>query len=659
MKRLVLCSLVLPLALILCMSSGVLYAAEGFQDVIVKRTGDKCTINGQRLTISIDRKDFGIIVEDGSCAWNILPAANNDLSLEIGNVPVKMSFTDAQNIIFSPYKTGFKTGFKIELSQFIHEGKCLDLKMYLFVCIERHEGNVVFDIAAEEGDAVIKECLWPKGFDPETVDYTVMPYMQGMLLPRNWQKKVRLYNSMTYGRGLYMPWWGHQKDKSAVLVILETPDDAGCNFEHPAGGPTKIEPRWMHSLGKLSYPRSLRLCFLEEGNYVSIAKRYRRYVKEKGHFVSLKEKIVRSPLVEKLIGSPIIHTGILTHIQPASNYYNKEDASKNHRFTTFSERAEQLKALSEKGITQAYLHLDGWGFRGYDNLHPDILPPSPEAGGWEGMKHFAEVCDQLGIIFAVHDQYRDYFHDADSYDPNLTLIMENGERPFGNTWYGGDQSVLCPRMIPGHVMKNHETIHAHGVKLRGAYLDVFAVVPPEECYNPEHPVTRTQCMKFRGDGLDIIRSFGGVVSSEEPSGWAIPYIDLVHHGPYPLDPNPGGGSAVGIPIPLFNLVYHDALITPWFSGMNKGGWGIPDTDQSYLHCLANAGMPYLSIVPNGESLSRVKNACALNKRVAFLEMVNHEFLDETYRAQRTTFADGTEVTVNFDEGTFKISPSLD
>jgi hypothetical protein len=39
-------------------------------------------------------------------------------------------------------------------------------------------------------------------------------------------------------------------------------------------------------------------------------------------------------------------------------------------------------------------------------------------------------------------------------------------------------------------------------------------------------------------------------------------------------------------------------------------------------------------------------------------MINHEFLDETYRLQRTTFADGTSITVDFEKDTYKIEPPL-
>jgi len=43
------------------------------------------------------------------------------------------------------------------------------------------------------------------------------------------------------------------------------------------------------------------MAFVADGNYVDLAKRYRRYVMESGLFVSLKEKIARTPIVSDLI----------------------------------------------------------------------------------------------------------------------------------------------------------------------------------------------------------------------------------------------------------------------------------------------------------------------------------------------------------------------
>ncbi|MEN6578394.1 MAG: DUF5696 domain-containing protein [Phycisphaerales bacterium] len=614
------------------------------------------TIRGTKTRVELNPATLQMTIQAGDSTWSTVASSGGDLLVESSGKGLSLCLADAGRRTVSAYRTGFKTGVKVSLGEFRQEGTSIDVGIDLFMCLEGTDQELVCELIAREKGAQVLECAWPPAPAESSFDATVVPFMQGMLLPKSWPKQVYLYDTMSYGRGLYMPWWGHQKGQAAMLVLIETPEDAGCRFEHPAGGPTRMQLRWVHSLGELRYPRRVRLCFFAKGNYVTLAKRYRRHVQETGHFVSLREKIARNPLVGKLIGSPVVHTSILSHIQPESQYYNKDDPAKNHQYTTFDERAEQLRGLKEKGIDRVYVHLDGWGFRGYDNLHPDVIPPCPDAGGWEGMKRLADACDELGFVFAIHDQYRDYYLDAKSYDPNLTIVDREGQRPVYGVWYGGKQSILCSRLAPGHVRKNYTWLLNHGIKVRGAYLDVFAVVPPDECYNPDHPATRADCLQYRGMCMDFIRSTGGVVSSEEPADWAIPHIDLVHHGPFALSPGPGEGPAMGIPIPLFNLVYHDALQLPW--SLSKGNWGIPETDLGYLHGLANAGMPYLSPVPGDEELTLVRTMCALNQRVGLLEMTNHEFLDDSFRKQQTTFADGTTVVIDLDRDTFEISPKL-
>ena len=567
----------------------------GGPKVNVVQKEQKWVIKGPKNSVSLNPSDLQMSATARGNTWKMSASFPGDLVVENSGAALSLRLADAGRKEISPYRTGFKAGLKITLADFTHKDTKLDLRIFLFVCLESQRDELICELVPAEKSTTILECCWPAGLSGDSFDTTVVPFMQGMLLPKSWPKKVWLYNTVCYGRGLYMPWWGHQKADAAMLVLLETPEDAGCRFEHPAGGPTKINLRWIHSLGRLTYPRRARICVFDKGSYVDIAKRYRRHVIETGHLVSLREKIARTPLVGRLVGSPVVHTGILSHIQPESSYYHKDDPAKNHQLTTFQTRAGQLRRLAAKGIDRAYVHLDGWGFRGYDNLHPDILPPCPEAGGWQGMKTLADTCDKLGYLFAIHDQYRDYYLDAKSYDPRHTILDKNGARPHGSTWFGGRQSILCSSLAPGYVRRNYRSLLEHSVKVRGAYLDVFAVVPPDECYNPEHPATRADCLRYRGECLDFIRASGGVVSSEEPADWAIPHIDLVHHGPYALVPNPGRGPAMAIPVPLFNLVYHDALLLPW--SLAKGAWGIPQNDLGYLHGLANAGMPYLSLNP--------------------------------------------------------------
>jgi hypothetical protein len=635
-------------------------ADSGVPPVRVSRDGNAWRLEGVRTKVLLDLETLRVVASTPSGTWTTRPSFDGDLRLGDASGRDRGAFrlASAARRSAGPYRTGFQTGIKVSLAGFSAVGGPeAAARLDLFVGLDGPDEDLVCRILADDGEFRVRELIWPASFEPDSFASTVVPFMQGMLLPRTWPRRIRLYDEMSYGRGLYMPWWGFAREGAAVLVLLETPDDAGCRFDHPAGGPTSIDVRWVHSLGRWSYPRVVRFAFLEKGGYVGLAKRYRRHVVESGRLVPLKEKIARNPLVGRLVGAPVVHTSILYHVQPQSSYYDKKDPARNHQLVTFDRRARELRALATLGVGRAYVHLDGWGFRGYDNLHPDILPPSPEAGGWDGLKSFGDACDALGFIFAIHDQYRDYYLDAATYNPRNAQVGENGRREFHSTWYGGTQTYLCPSLAPGYVARNHRAVLDHGVKLRGAYLDVFAVVPPDECYNPEHAVSRSECLKFRGACFDLVRSYGGVVSSEEPADWAVANLDLVHHGPFPLDPDPGSGPAMGIPVPLFDLVYHDAILLPWSLG--KGAWGIPETDLGFLHGLGHAGLPYLSIAPSAAELAQVRTMCALNARVGLMELVGHEFLEGSYRRQRFTYADGTMVTIDLDAGTWGVSPKLE
>ena len=125
-----------------------------------------------------------------------------------------------------------------------------------------------------------------------------------------------------------------------------------------------------------------------------------------------------------------------------------------------------------------------------------------------------------------------------------------------------------------------------------------------------------------------------------------------------------GTPQIGVGVPLFNLVYHDCVVEPWM--MEK----ISETEDYMLYALLNGGAPYLvrdGAYPNidgafdgylpltqEEMVKRCALVSELHKIVGKEEMVRHQFVDGDYRIQRTTFAGGTEVTINLHDGTYVI-----
>jgi len=609
-----------------------------------EETDDAWVVRTPAMEYRLHKSDLSASVTTSAGVWEMLPADARDVQAQ---KPFSLLSAGAKKA--APFHTGYSVGMTLALREF---ESAPGLEVVLGVNLMGNE--IVFEVAAPQ-DAPVGALQWPKALKTGKSDVTVLPSMQGMLLPGDWPQDFNR-KEVANSRTLYMPWWGVLRGGRGVLGILETPYDAGVDISHNSGGPTRVEPLWYATLGKLGYLRRARYVFQDEAaTYVTLAKRYRRYVKETGRFVSLEEKRVRTPALEDVIGRPVVHMGALYHFVKEASLFNKDKIEANHNLTTFDKLAGRLRDLKASGIGAAYVHLDGWGFYGYDNGHPDVLPVGEEQGGWAGLRRFADTCAELGYLFAVHDQYRDFYFNAASFDDRLAALRADGTREEHSTWCGGPQTILSPRFAPEYVRRNHDLFAAHGVNVRGAYLDVFSVVPPEESAQPAQPVTRAECAQYRRECFDLLRARGYVVSSEEPTDYLAGTLDLVHHGPYWLTPSLGGGKAIGIPVPLWGLVYHDSLLIPW--GMSEdGGWGIPEGDAGRLHCLLNAGMPYVHPGAGEEMIARVKEACELNRHCATSEMVNHEFLDapESYRRQRAAYANGTVVTVDFDTKQYTI-----
>jgi hypothetical protein len=615
-----------------------------------EETDSAWTLYTPALKVTIDRNNLAMTALCAGKTWRFKACDSAD----IRGPDIKADgFRDAASRTAEPFRTGYSQGVLIHLREFPDQP---DLEFILGVHLT---GNEMRCTLTAPGDAIeFNEIQWPKPIETgnSANDMAVIPMMQGILLPGTWEQKLRR-KELVNSRTLSMPWFGQLQAGDGVLTIYETPDDAGVQYMHDPQKGTTIEALWYSSLRKVRYPRRIRYIFGADQNHVTMAKRYRRHVREAGRFVSLEEKRIRNPRLEKVIGHPVVHIGALYHYVQESNYYNKEKQEANHQLQTFEEIEAKLRNLKDAGV-DAYVHLDGWGYYGYDNGHPDVVPVGEEQGGWEGLKKLADTLDDFGWVLALHDQYRDFYLNAASFDRRLAKLNRDGSYDEHAIWCGGAQTILSAVHAPGYVRRNHDWLAAHGIDIKGAYLDVFAVVPLEESYHPEHPMTRTDCLQYRKQCFDLLRARDYVISSEEPVDMYVPTLDLVHHGPWFMFEE---GKEWGIPAPLFDLVYHDSILLPWTTS-EAGGWGIPEKDAGRLHCLLHAGLPYVNPGracgedPESDAyLARIRECIRLAQRCGTVEMTNHEFLGDSWRRQRSTFADGTAVTVNFDTKAYEIT----
>ncbi|RJV30425.1 hypothetical protein DWX22_00590 [Coprococcus sp. AF18-48] len=620
---------------------------------------------GTEIRFDESRLSFTITHEGDS--WNWGEGFRPRMECEEGTI----YFADAKKISHEEWKTGIGHGILSHFEGFELNGADAGIAFDTIVWIEEVSGDVFFEWVPLSTETVkVKSVYWPgyMEFDEKKDSwYTLLNWQQGLLVPNTWKTAVDkvVFDGFMGTAGAYMPWFGQVKDRAGYIAICEQPWNAAYYTEHPAEGPyTHVGIRWEPSLGKMDYRRVMKYSFVKDCDYNDLCKIYRNYVIEKGRFKSLAEKAVKTPSIDQLIGSAFLHKGIKTQVMTNSDFYDAENPDKNNHLTPFSVRTEEIKKFYELGVEKLYLHLDGWAEPGYDNQHPDYLPACEKAGGWKAMKELSDTMHECGYLFGIHDQYRDYYYAAKTFDENFATRLADGTIPSHARWAGGPQTYLCATQAPFYVKRNFTEIMDNGIKLDCAYLDVFTCNEGDECSHPWHKMTRRECYEYRNACFEYLLSKGILPSSEEVNDWAIPSLVFCHYAPYDFMLDRPGSPKKGIPVPLFNLVYHDCLIEPWM--MDK----VSEEEDYMLYAVLNGGAPYL--VRDGayqntdgsfaggveisieDQIKRCKVVSDLHEKVAKCEMVRHEMVDGNPEVQRTTFADGTVVTVDFQAQIYQI-----
>lgn len=633
-----------------------------------KRGTDMISVNGGGVTIRFDEETLCCEFARGKGNWKWRADRAPALECRHGTV----LFSAAKIIRHQVIKNGVGEGILSHYEGFgTADGAVCGYAFETLIWIEAASGHVRCEwIPLSEEGLEVKAVFWPVEMEfeePKKSWYTLINEEQGILIPNTWETELRpvMFEGRFCTAGSYMPWFAQVKDKAGCLVLCETPWNAGYEAEHPAGGPyTHIRVRLEPSLGKMDYRRIVRYTFLDDCDYNDICKEYRRYAMETGLFRSLAEKAEKNPSVDRLIGCAVMHTGIKKSVQPESRFYDREHPENNESVIPFSVHEREVRELYKLGVRKLYLHLDGWGQPGYDNQHPDYTPACTEAGGWDGMRSLADTMRELGFLFGIHDQYRDYYKRARTFDPEYACMLPDGTIPGHHTWAGGEQAYLCATQAPYYVKRNFTELKEHGIRPDCAYLDVFTCNEGDECSNPRHRMTRRECYEYRGRCFSYLLSEQILTSSEEVSDWSMPELIFCHYAPYDFMLRKPGSPKYGIPVPLFNLVYHDCLVIPWM--MDRIG----ENEDYMLYALLNGGIPYLlrdgaypgtdGAFSDGqrkkllEDIERCRVVSQLHERVAKQEMIRHELLSEDGTVQRSIFADQTAVTVNLSEQTYSI-----
>ena len=423
----------------------------------------------------------------------------------------------------------------------------------------------------------------------------LVPAREGLLIPADGDIEFSRSFSTSGYEGCHMNMMGFVKRDAALLM---TWDDA---YIRPELVKTKqslkcsVHARRPPHCERATF--SITLTPLGRGDWNTIATAYRKVAETKGLAVTLAAKARRNPETAKLFGASNAKLWTCLARRRSEDSTRDESVEVKWTFDEAAQVAEHLKR--DLGMDRCLFTLGGWTEGGYDCRHPDALPANPECGGNDALAAAVARIKSLGYVACFHDNYQDMYRDAKSWNPECIQKKPDGSPMSGGRWLGGRAWLVCaPKTL--ELAQRPQNLPAVQ-KLFGPqayFIDTTYAVDPQECFDPRHPLTRNDDIRWKQKLSDYTRKVFGIFGSECGREWAIPHSEFFEglsgvSGKYfhnNIDPAKLGATVV----PLFEMVYHDCEVV-----FGKYGYA-PEAAAEYVahHALCGRTLNYHRFDPH-------------------------------------------------------------
>jgi hypothetical protein len=508
---------------------------------------------------------------------------------------------------------------------------------------------------------------FPSAFEhPDKNHYLLMTDSEGLLLPVD-DQEFPMSKERTFfcGGGLAMAWMGvtDNEFKTGYMALIETPYDVSLRTKRE-NGQVLFEPMWMPSLEKFGYNRKVTYHFFDKGGYVAQCKLYRDYIWKKNSITTLREKQNRFPAIEKMIGSVHIYV------------WDK------------AREVEFARELKKEGIGKAMIL--------WDANHT----PYPEIGYDTKLK-------ELGFATGGYE----LFTDLKTKDTAFYQIDPKGPLRFAHTVYPGKFNQLAARKSDGKTYFNQFGHTTCPVAIRPEidrkvesklkefphetyFLDVYQANGTFECYSKDHPLTRQQFAEAVVKNHQIMEDkYSQYLGGEWGADFANAHVAYVHGmmtlqrtwwgsgiekkgtiyytGDWKSNPRPTQmvGTRVAndkylkysineyTRVPLYELVYHDAVVTSW--RWEDGNHHAPEIWwKKDLFNMLYGNAPLWSVDRERWDeykftfIESYKKVCPWLQQIGYDELVSHRFLTNDHKVQESVFSSGKRIVVNFGDADF-------
>jgi len=517
------------------------------------------------------------------------------------------------------------------------------------------------NLKADEKLAFDEMVFPPAFFPPDKNHYLLMTDSEGLLLPVD-DTGYPMNNERTFycGGGVAMAWMGvtDAQFETGYMAILDTPFDMTVRTRRE-NGMVIFEPVWLPSMGKFGYARKITYHFFDKGGYIAQCKKYREYIWKKNNVISLKEKQKRFPAIEKMVGA--VHVYVWD----------------NAREVSF---AQEMKT---SGIEKALILWDA-NHTPYPEINYDtkLKEMGYATGGYELFTDLklrdtiTYPVDENGPMRLARTVYPGLFNE-------LVTRSKDGKSYFNQFGHTACPATMQPQMIKRIDRELKEYPH------ETYFLDVYQANGLFECYSDKHPLTRQQFAEQAIKNYQMIEDkynlyLGGEWGADFAGSNSI-YLHgmmtlhrtwwgtgiekkgtIYYTGDWKSNPRPTQmiGTRVAndkylkysineyTRVPLYELVYHDAVVTTW--RWEDGNHHAPEIWwKKDLFNILYGNAPLWNLDRNRWEeykytfIESYKNICPWLQQIAYDEMLSHRFVSSDHKVQESVFSSGKRVIVNF------------
>ncbi|WP_199621612.1 DUF5696 domain-containing protein [Paenibacillus alkalitolerans] len=398
--------------------------------------------------------------------------------------------------------------------------------------------------------------------------------------------------------------------------------------------------------------RQLRFVLLEgdDANYVGMAAAYREYlVEERGVKPVVPEQM---PLNVRLLG------GILRDEIIGSTFI---------KMTTFEQARSIIDAYAAKGINSLQLTFSGWSKGGLYGNQPNHFPVEKQLGGSKDLKELVSYAKEKGVSIFLQANYVRPYEESDGFNERRDAIrgIDREVMVSFNHWIASRYNTPWKRfylMKPEKVLNDrvkHELDDFAELGIAGVSLKYIGNMVYSD-YDPKQPRDREQTVDAWVGSLAAFREKVGQTAVDYGFAYTLGHVDRIDN--IPMDSSHFVYTDETVPfyqIALHGLLPYSAEPTnlrddsrvELLRAVEYGAapsfeltFDSPSKLQRTLEDrLFSSSFSYW-LDPSVEEYNRFAE---MYKNIGNQHIVNHERLDR--HVYRTTYANGTQVIVNYGE----------